>query len=156
MKSDHEQTSEAAVAGEAPCSAVICESGLLRLKAQINGVPKLQGVFIMRDQEGFPVDMSYEIAKERGWEVDWVEALADAARQCILKYDALLEEIRMLEPHKVEAVTNIFACGLMSCEGETFCDKAAHLYKRMRESHLPNDQGEPQPPTTGVADRKNA
>lgn len=104
----------------------------LRWKTQLSGVPKLQGVFTMRDQEGFPVDMAYEIAKERGGEVDWVEALADAARQCILKYDALLEEIRMLEPHKVEAVTNIFAGGLMACEGATFCDKAAHLYKRMR------------------------
>jgi hypothetical protein len=122
----------------APCSAVICESGPLRWKTQINGVPKLQGVFTMRDQEGFPVDMSYEIAKERGWEVDWVEALADAARQSILKYDALIEEIRMLEPAKVESVQKIFACGLMSCEGKTFCDKAAHLYKRMRESHLQN------------------
>ena len=121
-----------------PYSAVICESGPLRWKTQINGVPKLQGVFTLRDQEGFPVDMSYEITKERGWEVDWVEALADAARQCILKYDALLEEIRMLEPAKVVIVQKIFACGLMSCEGATFCDKAAHLYNQMRESHLPN------------------
>jgi hypothetical protein len=126
----------------APCSSVICESGPLRWKTQINGVPKLQGVFTMRDQEGFPVDMSYEIAKERGWEVDWLEALADAARQGILKYDALLEEIRMLEPTKVDAAQNIFASGLMSCESATFCDKSAHLYKRMRGSHLPNAKAE--------------
>ena len=91
----------------------------------------------MRDQEGFPLDMAYEIAKERGWNVDWVEALADAARQCVFKYDALIEEISMLEPEKLEAVNRIFASGLMSSEGASFCDKAKDLYRRMRESHLP-------------------
>jgi hypothetical protein len=119
-------------------SVILAESGPLRWKSQINGVPKLQGVFTMRDQEGFPLDMAYEIAKERGWVVDWVEALADAARQCIFKYDALIEEIGMLEPDKLEGVKRIFACGLMSSEGATFCDKAKDLYRRMRESHLPN------------------
>lgn len=120
-------------------SVILAEKGPLRWKSQINGLPKLQGVFTMRDQEGFPLDMAYEIAKERGWEVDWVEALADAARQCIFKYDALIEEIGMLEPEKLEAVKRIFACGLMSSEGATFCDKAKNLYRRMRESHLPNE-----------------
>ena len=120
-----------------PRSEVICESGPLRWKTQINGIPRLQGVFTMHDQLGFPVDMSYEIAKEKGWEVDWVEALADAARRCILKYDALLAEIRMLEPAKVEMVQKLFMCGLMSSEGATFADKAASLYARMRVSHLP-------------------
>lgn len=86
----------------------------------------------MRDQLGFPVDMSYELAKEKGWDVDWVEALADAARQCILKYDSLFEEIKMLEPHKSESAKTIFAHGLMSCEGETFCDKAQHLHSKIK------------------------
>jgi hypothetical protein len=124
--------------------------GPLRFKKQTNGVPKLQGVFTMRDQEGFPVDMSYEITKEHKWEVDWVEALADAARQCVLKYDALLEEIRMLEPEKVGNVQKIFAFGLMSCEGATFRDKAAHLYKRMheprREQKAMNSTQDPEQP----------
>lgn len=108
---------------------------ILRLKPQIGGVPKLQGIFTLRDQEGFPVDMSYEIAKERGWEADWVEALADAARQCVLKYDALLEEIRLLEPSKVAIIQTVFADGIMSCEGETFCEKAMSLCHRMRDSN---------------------
>lgn len=109
------------------------DKGPLRLKPQINGVPKLQGVFTLRDQEGFPIDMAYEIAKERGWEVDWVEALSDALRQGIFKYDALIEEIRMLEPEKIEDVKRLLACGFMSSEGASFCDKAKNLYRRMHE-----------------------
>lgn len=116
-------------------SAILAENGMLQWKSQINGVPKLQGVFTVRDQEGFPIDMAYEIAKERGWEVDWVEALADAARQCIFKYNALIEEIGMLEPEKLNAIKHLFACGLMTCEGATFCDKAKELYLKMHESH---------------------
>ncbi len=119
-------------------SVILAKSGPLRWKSQIDGVPKLQGVFTLLDQEGFPLDMSYEIAKERGCVVDWVEALADAARQCVLKYGALIEEIRMLEPEKLESVKRIFACGLMSSEGETVGDMAKDLYRRMHESHLPN------------------
>jgi hypothetical protein len=119
-------------------SVILSESSHLRLKSQTNGVPKLQGVFTMRDQEGFPIDMSYELAKENGWEVDWVEALADAARQCIFKYDALIEEIKMLEPDRLDIVKRIFALGFMSSEGETFSKQASSLYNRMRESHLAN------------------
>jgi hypothetical protein len=117
-------------------SIILSESSPLRLKSQTNGVPKLQGVFTMRDQEGFPIDMSYELAKDNGWEVDWVEALADAARQCIFKYDALIEEIKILEPDKLDIVKRIFALGFMSSDGETFSKQASSLYNRMRESHL--------------------
>jgi len=117
-------------------SVILSESSHLRLKSQTNGVPKLQGVFTMRDQEGFPIDMSYELAKENGWEIDWVEALADAARQCIFKYDALIEEIKMLESDRLDIVKRIFALGFMSSDGETFSKQANCLYNRMRESHL--------------------
>lgn len=113
-------------------SIILGERGPLRWKTQRNGVPKLQGVFTLRDEQGFPVDMAYELARERGWEVDWLEALADAARQCVLKYLALLEEIRLLEPHKLAAVTTLFAAGLMACDGATFQDRAANLYRQMR------------------------
>jgi hypothetical protein len=117
-------------------STILSETGVLRLKSQTNGVPKLQGVFRMKDQEGFPIDMAYELAKENGWEVDWVEALSDAARQCILKYDALIEEIGMLEPDKLEGIKRIFAVGFMTSEGDSFTEQANSLYNRMRESHL--------------------
>lgn len=113
-------------------SRILCDNGPLRLKTQTNGVPRLQGVFTMRDQNGFPLDMAYELAKERGWEIDWVEALADAARQSVLKYDALVAELNILEPSKARSAVFIFADGLMSCDGETFCEKAANLHRAMK------------------------
>lgn len=118
-------------------SVTLAESGPLRWKSQTNGVPKLQGAFTLRDQQGFPLDMTYEIASDHGWEVDWVEALADAARQDISKHDAVIAEIGMLEPGKLEAVKRIFACGLMSSEGETFRDKALDFYRGLRATTIP-------------------
>ncbi len=108
------------------------ETNPLRIKIYPTGVKRLQGVFTMRDQEGFPLDMSYELAKERGWEIDWVEALADAARQSMPKYDALVKEIRMLEPEKADSSSALFYCGLMCNEGNTPQEKAANLYNYIR------------------------
>lgn len=109
----------------------------IRWKMQANGVPKMQGVYRMRDQEGFPLDIAYEIAKEKGGIVDWVEALTDAGRQSIDKYDALVEEIRMLEPHKVDAAVMIFTIGIMQCEGE-FTERSQSLYDRMHKQEKEN------------------
>lgn len=114
-------------------SVIIGRSGPLRLKTQANGVPRLQGVFTLRDQEGFPLDMAYEMAKDKGWDVDWVEAMADAARQCVFKYDALVEEIAMLEPANLAAAKQIFACGILSSDGESFSDKAQEVYEKMND-----------------------
>ena len=86
----------------------------------------------MRDQEGFPLDMAYEMAKEKGWDVDWVEALADAGRQSIHKFDALIEEISMLEPDRLSGIRMSFASGLMASAGDGFHEKAQALYQRMR------------------------
>lgn len=117
-------------------SKILKKIGVLRWKSQINGVPKLQGVYKFRDQEGFPLDMTYEISKEMGYDIDWVEALADAGRQCIFKYDALIEEIKMLEPDSLGAITRIFMCGLMSMGGDTFRDKSYNLHKKMGVEYI--------------------
>jgi hypothetical protein len=117
-------------------SIVLGERGPLRWKSQTNGTPKVQGLFTLRDQEGFPLDMSYEICKENGWDVDWVDILADAARQCIFKFKAVVEEMEMLEPIKAKAAQDIFAIGLMQCHGDSFCEMAKNLYQSMRVSHL--------------------
>lgn len=115
-------------------SSVLNEEKPLRLKSQINKIPKLQGVFAMKDQEGFPIDMSYEMARDRGWEIDWIEAMVDASRQCIFKYDTLVDEIRMLEPNKINDLQRFFAAFMMADEGETFEEKAENLYKKMHIS----------------------
>lgn len=113
-------------------STVLATSGPLRWKSQANGVPKVQGVFTMRDEQGFPLDMSYEIAREKGWSIDWLEAMADAARQCILKLDALLAEMRLLLPMaEVELWERLFRYSIMSAEGVTLQEKAGALYREM-------------------------
>lgn len=116
-------------------SRVMAQSPILRWKSQLDGVLKVQGVFTLRDREGFPIDMAYEVAKERGWVVDWVEAMADAARQGVAKYDALLGEIKLLEPDSAEMADTLFICGFMSQDGEDFRDKARALHRSMWESN---------------------
>src|SRR5690242_12721874 len=61
-----------------------------------DGKPLMAGLFRLKDEEGFPIDMSYEQCKEHGWHPDWAEALADAGSQGIEKYDALLQELGFL------------------------------------------------------------
>ena len=50
----------------------------------------------MKDQEGFPLDMAYEICKERRACPDWCEAMADALSQSYTKYETLTGEMEML------------------------------------------------------------
>lgn len=68
---------------------------ILRGKIQENGIPKIQGLFKFKDQYGIPISMIYEIVVlELKLEIDWIEILADAARQN--KFDSLLNEVKML------------------------------------------------------------
>ncbi len=98
---------------------------------QITGTLKLQGVYRLKDESGFPIDMSYELAKESGWCIDWVEALVDAGRQCVFKFDALLEEIEMLEPGIGEKAVWVIASEFIAYPGLTFCEVNQILYTRI-------------------------
>lgn len=71
-----------------------------------DGRPLLAGLFRLKDEVGFPLDMSYEECKERGYAPDWAEALADAGRQGSAKYDSVLRELGYLlgEPAKRDIV----------------------------------------------------
>lgn len=62
-----------------------------------NGSKLVGGIARMWFEQGFPIDMSYEILKEKGDHVDWLEALADAWLNDPLKYDIVLRDIAMLE-----------------------------------------------------------
>lgn len=44
------------------------------------GIPLIGGVWRLRDQEGLPLEMSYLMAREKGFLIDWCEAMADASR----------------------------------------------------------------------------
>ena len=102
---------------------------MLRTKQQSDGTMRVQGVFWMKDTNGFPVDMSYEICKENGMDVDWIEALCDALRNDIFKYDQLEREILMLEgKEKHEKIMRMFKLFIMDFEGATIADKASHMH----------------------------
>lgn len=45
-----------------------------------DGTPLIGGVWTLRDQEGFPVEMSHLVCRDKGWAIDWMEAMADASR----------------------------------------------------------------------------
>lgn len=62
-----------------------------------DGWPLMGGIFTMKDQEGFPVDASYDECEHRlKVHVDWAEYLADAGRQEQWKFDAASKEIEYL------------------------------------------------------------
>lgn len=119
---------EALSNGEAPIVGV---NPPLRFKRQSDGVIRVQGVYAMKDEVGFPISESYDYCEGKGMVVDWVEALADAGRQCIFKYDALIEEMKILVPDVVKDAEMIFNMGYFSMEGDTFGERANNLYNQM-------------------------
>lgn len=117
--------------GAMQLSQILSVAPPLRLMSQVTGVPKLQGVYRLKDESGFPLDMSYELAKENGWEIGWVEAIADAARQSIPKMEALIAEIEMLEPGKGEAAQRIFASAFAGFKRGSFHETAQAIYEKI-------------------------
>jgi len=45
-----------------------------------DGTYLIGGVWTLRDQVGFPIEMSHVVCKQNGWLIDWMEAMADASR----------------------------------------------------------------------------
>lgn len=56
----------------------------------------------MKDELGFPLDMSYEIIKEKGLAIDYMELLCDAWLNDCLKFDSVCRELDMLGGSHVE------------------------------------------------------
>ena len=96
------------------------------------GKPLIAGLFVLKDQEGFPLDMAYEKAKEYG-EPDWAECLADAGRRGIKQYDSVTRELGfLLGPDVRDDIENRFNMwGAINAEpGDDFMD----VCSRMRQS----------------------
>jgi hypothetical protein len=53
----------------------------------------LGGIFKMHDQVGYPIDCCIEEAKERGFDIDWLEALCDCWLNDCLKFDSFCRQI---------------------------------------------------------------
>ena len=46
----------------------------------VEGDPLIGGIWTLHDQEGFPLEMSYIMCRNERWDIDWMEAMADASR----------------------------------------------------------------------------
>ena len=102
-----------------------------------------RGAFEFRDTIGFPYDMTYELCKEKGFEVDWLEALVKSLCNVadVFKYEQLLDEILLLEgKEKFDRIKNGLMFFIMGCEGDTLEEKARRAYAimRLQEENLEN------------------
>ncbi len=68
-----------------------------------DGTPLVGGVWTLRDQEGFPLELSHLFCRDQGWAVDWAEAMADASRSNNLL--ALMKAVETFLPEN--EVTNL-------------------------------------------------
>ncbi len=108
-----------------------------------DGTPLMAGIFRIHDEIGFPVDMTYEICKEKKQCPDWLEYLADAGSQKQWKFDAAVKEMQMLigEYLTQEILSKFkFLGALMTKEGDNFisiCEKIVNTKKKNRIIHNP-------------------
>ena len=82
-------------------------------------VPLIGGVWTLRDQEGFPIEMSHLVCKDKGWAIDWMEAMADAStsNNC----PALIKAAEAFLPeHVIEGMKMGFV--QMAWSGKTFVE----------------------------------
>lgn len=54
------------------------------------------GLYTLKDTVGFPLDISYDVVKEKGCFVDWFDIALDAGCHGIGKYEAILTEIESI------------------------------------------------------------
>src|SRR5574338_1516675 len=86
------------------------------------GKPLMGGLFTLKDEKGFPLDMAYELCLENGFLPDWAEALADAGSQSIVKFDALVNELGFLIGEHTEEIVQKFKLwgASLTKPGDTF------------------------------------
>lgn len=62
----------------------------------------LGGIFQMQDRVGFPLDASYEECKQRGYLIDWLEALCDCWLNDCLKFDSFVRQASSITGENLE------------------------------------------------------
>lgn len=82
---------------------VLADNPPLRFIQQTNGIPRLLGVWTLKVQEGFPLDMSCHIASQKGYDIDWVEVVADACNR--KEFNSLEKEVNLLLESREEYLT---------------------------------------------------
>jgi alanyl-tRNA synthetase len=74
--------------------------------------PKIAGIYSLQHESGFPVEMSFELAREKGCDVDWVEAFLSALERNPREYDTLLKQSKLIDPEYAEECERGFHFGL--------------------------------------------
>ena len=75
------------------------------------GNPKIAGVYDLQTQEGFPIEMSFELAGERNQDSDWVEAFLSALERHPNEYETLVKQAKLLDPEYAEECERGFQLG---------------------------------------------
>lgn len=89
-----------------------------------DGRPLIGGIFRMKDEIGFPLDMSFEICQEHNWRIDYLELLCDAWLKDCLGFDSVIKELDMLESSHVE-------------EWKTVCTSTLNRFPKMLRTENP-------------------
>lgn len=113
---------------------VMCKNPPLRWVGHPDYPVVVQGVFRMQDEVGFPIDASFDLCGERGHEIDWVEALADAGRQNVDKMLKVRDNMVLLIGHEKAAIVYkafvlLFTYMPEFKQRKSFCEVAQAMYE---------------------------
>ena len=93
--------------------------------------PKFAGVYLMQTQEGFPVDMSHECLKEKGFDVDWVESFLSAMERSPSEYDTLVKQALSIEANYAKECIDGFIFGMTAFKYDIVSFQAYQEEKRI-------------------------
>lgn len=72
------------------------------------------GIFKMQDQQGFPMDASFEELKGKDLEIDWLEALCDCWLNDCLKFESFVRQAEILTGQKLEEMWKSTCCLILN------------------------------------------
>ena len=114
-----------------------------------DGTMLIGGIWRLWHQEGFPLEMAHLVCRDKGWRVDWLEAMADASRSDNLP--ALMKQVEAFLPseeilHLKFGFTHVM--GLGKSYDQIVSEKRANgrnfeafiNVDRLEASHLPNNE----------------
>ena len=96
--------------------------------------PLIAGLYTMKDTLGFPLDISVMICREKGWNIDWCEFIADAGRHGAAKFLDAISEMEIINvPNLTEIQCKFFAL-LKLTPGEDTDEQCKHIYDEKRRT----------------------
>lgn len=106
-----------------------------------DGVPLIGGVWALRQQEGFPLEMSYMVCQSHGWLIDWLEAMGDASRTNDLP--ALMQQVEAFLPSGDLLRMKLGFCAWLE-KGKPFAELVEEKRRNGAKlsAFVPNDQNQ--------------